>query len=293
MGSALAFADRSEAEPGLQALLEGRKGAGGTGDGAGTGGGSVHPFGLDGLAGFVVRMAEAVVVECQPPHYVLLLPVEGTARVGTINAGPEHVFILVPRKTCRISLGAGCLAILCLVSAEAMANLSRMALTSGREAFRAEGILQLSLDEGAPRLLPGLAMLLLAALGIDRVSAEVPSSPLSPSVPRHVKRAEDYLARHMREPLTMVELAERVGASPRSLNRAFLRFRGMTPSRCLQNLRVEAAHRLLSSDACALDLREVAAEVGFGSYAPFWRAYVRRFGQPPSLGRRRGKDTAS
>lgn len=292
-GPVLGFAGRSEAEAALPALFEARARDLAPGQVAGALA-TAHTFRIDGIDGFFVRTAATLVFDCQPADYVLLTMVDGLARVGEAGAGPGLAFALVPRKPCRIALDGGGLAMACLLPPEAMAGLSRIVQATGREAFRSEGILRLSLDQGAARLVPGLIALLMAALGLDGAAAplaavEMAAAP-SPSIPRHVKRAEDYLMRHMAEPVTIAELAERVGASPRSLNRAFLRFRGMTPSRYLQNLRVEAAHRLLSSDDCLLDLRAVAARVGFGSYAPFWRAYVRRFGRPPSLGRRHGRD---
>lgn len=292
-GPVMGFAGLSEAEAALPALFEGRARDLAAGQVAGALA-TVHPFRVDGIDGFFIRTSVDIVFDCQPADYVLLTMVEGLARVGDDGAGPGLAFALVPRKPCRIALDGGGLAVACLLPPDTMAGLSRMVLATGPEAFRSEGILHLSLDQGAARLLPGFVALLMAAIGLDG-SASPPDAieappPSSPSIPRHVKRAEDYLMRHMAEPVTIAELAERVGASPRSLNRAFLRFRGMTPSRYLQNLRVEAAHRLLSSDDCLLDLRAVAARVGFGSYAPFWRAYVRRFGRPPSLGRRRGGD---
>ncbi len=292
-GPVFGFAGRAEAETGLSALFEGRARDLAAGQLAGALA-TAHPFRIGGIEGFVIRASAALAFDCQPADYVLLTVVAGPARIGDAGAGPGQAFALVPRKSCRISLDGEALAVACLVTPDAMAGLSRMVLATGQAAFQPEGILRLSPEQGAARLLPGIVALLLAALGLDGIVSPpeeaVAPAPASPSAPRHVKRAEDYLARHMAEPVIIADLAERVGASPRSLNRAFLRFRGMTPSRYLQNLRVEAAHRLLSSDDCLLDLRAVAAQVGFGSYAPFWRAYVRRFGRPPSLGRRRGND---
>ncbi|WP_147385538.1 helix-turn-helix domain-containing protein [Oleomonas cavernae] len=156
--------------------------------------------------------------------------------------------------------------------------------------FGADGIMVLSLLQGPFRAFGGFIQLLALALQLDLDPVEAPAARadggVSPPVPRHVKRAEDYLVRHLAEPLTVVELAARVGVSVRSLHRGFLDFRGVTPARYLQNLRIEAAHRLLTSSDCFLDLRQVATEVGFGSYAPFWRAYVRKYGRAPSSTRR-------
>lgn len=290
---ALGFADRVEAEQGLPALLEGRGNTGGPV--VADSWAAAHPFVLGGLAGFAVAARGALSFDCRPQHYLVCLAQDGSVAVGETCADAGQALVVAPDRFCRLRLGDGGLMIALLVPAEAMAGLSGCSPSLPPPSFPPAGPLPLELWPW--RLLPGFAAILLAGLGLApaalgaTVGAAV-SSP-SPSVPRHVKRAEDYMARHMAQPLTVTELAAQVGASPRSLNRAFIRFRGVTPSRHLQNLRIEAAHRLLSSDDCLLDLREVAAQVGFGSYAPFWRAYVRRYGRPPSVGRRRAGGTPS
>ncbi|HEY4078733.1 MAG TPA: AraC family transcriptional regulator [Rhizomicrobium sp.] len=103
--------------------------------------------------------------------------------------------------------------------------------------------------------------------------------------PRHVKHAEDYIRTHLAEPLDNVRLANVVDVSPRSLYRAFLHFRGITPARYIQDLRLDAAHNLLTAAAGVRDIREIAASTGFKSYPAFWRSYVRKFGVPPSKAR--------
>ncbi|PWR24634.1 helix-turn-helix domain-containing protein [Zavarzinia aquatilis] len=287
---ALGFADATGAAQGMATLLE-RGGAVGRPPAA-TDLAALHPFMLEGVTGFVLRTRAPLALECRPSSYLLCLAPGAAARVGDALVTTRQALVAVPHRGYTVALDEGGMLIAALVPAAVMADLSRLMVSATLEAFGPQGVLILPLTQWPWRGLRGLTALLLAGLGIatDPIGGETPrmGGDASPSIPRHVKRAEDYLARHMAQPVTVAELAARVGASPRSLNRAFLRFRGVTPSRYLQNLRIEAAHRLLSSEECLLDLRQVAAEVGFGSYAPFWRAYVRRYGKPPSLGRRRG-----
>lgn len=106
-------------------------------------------------------------------------------------------------------------------------------------------------------------------------------------VPRHVKQAEEYIKAHLAEPLDSVSLANAIDVSPRSLHRGFVDFRGVTPARYIQDLRLEAAHRQMSGGG---DIGRIAAGLGFKSYAAFWRSYVRRFGVTPSKSKGHGTD---
>ncbi|HEY4174459.1 MAG TPA: helix-turn-helix domain-containing protein [Rhodopila sp.] len=103
--------------------------------------------------------------------------------------------------------------------------------------------------------------------------------------PRHIKRAEEYIKAHMAEPLDNDLLAKVAQVSPRSLYRGFIHFRGMTPARYVQELRLDQAHRLLTAENRQSDIRTIAEQSGFRSYASFWRSYVRKFGAPPSKSR--------
>ena len=104
-------------------------------------------------------------------------------------------------------------------------------------------------------------------------------------VPRHIKRAEEYIKAHLADRLDNLFLAEVSQVSPRSLYRGFVQFRGVTPARYIQELRLDEAHRLLTTMGSGSDIRDIAEKTGFGSYAAFWRAYVRKFGAPPSKSR--------
>lgn len=101
-------------------------------------------------------------------------------------------------------------------------------------------------------------------------------------IPRHVKRAEEYIAAHLAEDLDNLLLARIAEVSPRSLYRGFVLFRGMSPARYIQDMRLEVAHREVIASGSALDMKAIAASNGFRSYASFWRSYVRKFGAPPS-----------
>jgi AraC-like DNA-binding protein len=103
--------------------------------------------------------------------------------------------------------------------------------------------------------------------------------------PRHVKQAEDYIKAHLSDDLDSAMLARIADVSPRSLYRGFIDFRGTTPARYIQALRLEKVHRLLMEGFRTRDIRSIAASAGFRSYPAFWRSYVRKFGVPPSKAR--------
>jgi AraC-like DNA-binding protein len=104
-------------------------------------------------------------------------------------------------------------------------------------------------------------------------------------VPRHVKQSEEYVKSHLNEILDTGVLAALVDVSPRSLYRAFINFRGISPARYIQDVRLDAAHRLITGGE-KRDLYSIAESTGFKSYAAFWRSYVRKYGIAPSKARR-------
>ncbi|THD82336.1 GlxA family transcriptional regulator [Aliigemmobacter aestuarii] len=90
----------------------------------------------------------------------------------------------------------------------------------------------------------------------------------------------ELMKRHREDPLSMDELAERVGYSRRHVERLFLSTLGQPPARFYLNLRLDHARNLLASTD--LSLAEVAAACGFSSTSHFSKSFVRRFGTPPS-----------
>lgn len=101
-------------------------------------------------------------------------------------------------------------------------------------------------------------------------------------VPRHVKRAEDYMRANASEVITLETLAQAAGCSIRSLNQGFQQFRDTTPMRFLRQLRLEGAHAELSRESTASGITEIALRWGFGHLGRFSSEYRRHFGELPS-----------
>jgi transcriptional regulator GlxA family with amidase domain len=75
-------------------------------------------------------------------------------------------------------------------------------------------------------------------------------------------------------------LARAVGTSPRRLTLAFRRSAGLTVSDYVREERLREARRLLTDTA--LDIRSIAAKIGYSSGPNFATAFRERFGVAPS-----------
>ena len=106
--------------------------------------------------------------------------------------------------------------------------------------------------------------------------------PCSPA-PYYVRRVEDYIHEHSRQPITLEEMIAVSGVSARSLHAGFRRFRDTTPMVYLKNHRLDLAHRQLKAAADdGLSVTEVALACGFTHLSKFARDYLDRFGERPS-----------
>lgn len=94
-------------------------------------------------------------------------------------------------------------------------------------------------------------------------------------------RAIREMAADPAEKLDLPALARKTGRSARSIQAAFARHAGSTPSRCANALRLARARSLLSTDDRA-PIGEVAAGCGFFDQSHFSRLYRAQFGEVPS-----------
>jgi AraC-like DNA-binding protein len=101
-----------------------------------------------------------------------------------------------------------------------------------------------------------------------------------------VEAAMDYTSRHLAH-LTMTDLCRSVGASERTMRRAFLNDTGMSWRQYLQESRLMKAMAFIAeSDRSFL---EISLAVGFDSASAFTRAFRRYTGESPSEYRRRAR----
>jgi transcriptional regulator GlxA family with amidase domain len=96
------------------------------------------------------------------------------------------------------------------------------------------------------------------------------------SVSQPLRELQVWMLEHLREPLIVELLADRVGMSARHFTRVCLRETGMNPGQFVDRMRVEAAQRMI--DGSSMGLKEIADASGFHSTDAMRRSFVRILG---------------
>jgi transcriptional regulator GlxA family with amidase domain len=89
----------------------------------------------------------------------------------------------------------------------------------------------------------------------------------------------DWINRHLAEDISLPVLADRAGMSERSFSRHYAVATGLTPSRAVERLRVEAARRLLSETT--QPVKRISQRCGFGSEETMRRSFLRLLAVTP------------
>lgn len=100
-----------------------------------------------------------------------------------------------------------------------------------------------------------------------------------------------WMRQRLDRDLCVEALAAHVKMTPRTFARAYLRETGVTPAKAVERLRLEAARNLLASGQVSLE--QIAERTGFGHPERMRRAFVRAFGAPPSVLRRKNRRDAN
>ena len=93
-----------------------------------------------------------------------------------------------------------------------------------------------------------------------------------------------WIREHLDSPLSVEDLADRAGMSPRHFARAFAAETGRTPSKAIEKLRLEVARERIQFSSETIEC--VARSAGFRDPERMRRAFIRAFGQPPQSLRR-------
>lgn len=91
-----------------------------------------------------------------------------------------------------------------------------------------------------------------------------------------LRELQVWMLQHLREPLTVESLAERIGMSARHFTRVCLRETGMNPGKFVDRMRVEAAQQII--DSSSRGLKEIADSCGFQSADAMRRTFLRVLG---------------
>ena len=113
------------------------------------------------------------------------------------------------------------------------------------------------------------------------------SAALSARQPRRepLREVQRHVVEHPQSDLSVAAMARRAHMSPRHFARAFVAETGVTPACYVEQVRLEAARRLLEGSAAPVS--EVAAECGFGTAETMRRTFLRALDVGPAEYRRR------
>nr|WP_027525926.1 AraC family transcriptional regulator [Bradyrhizobium sp. Ec3.3] len=114
-----------------------------------------------------------------------------------------------------------------------------------------------------------------------RLSSQLDRRAPDPT-PRHIQQAIEHMHDNLHLPLTMIDIADAIGVSERSLQLGFRRFCDTTPAAYLRRIRLDAVHAELSSPVNQLPVYEVALKWGFTHRGRFASQYRAAFGAYPS-----------
>jgi transcriptional regulator GlxA family with amidase domain len=105
-----------------------------------------------------------------------------------------------------------------------------------------------------------------------------------------IQKSVNYAKTNLRSVLSVEELADAAGLSPRQFSRAFRAETGQSPAKAVENLRVEAARLMMEQGRHSMDV--IAEETGFADSDRMRRAFLRTLGQPPQAIRRNARESA-
>lgn len=115
-------------------------------------------------------------------------------------------------------------------------------------------------------------------------SHAAPAAPKRPLEPFFLKRLDRYLAERLDAAFTVVDLARHCGVSVRTLEKAMLDNRGVTPVAHVRNARLDRARHALERGESSV--ADVAHRCGFRSATTFALEFRKRYGVAPSRARR-------
>ncbi|MDO5503930.1 MAG: AraC family transcriptional regulator [Actinomycetia bacterium] len=99
-----------------------------------------------------------------------------------------------------------------------------------------------------------------------------------------VRRCLDYIEQHLAEPLTLTEIAEAVGLSPRAVQAGFREDLDTTPLAYVRDRRLDRVRTMLmhAAPGDGVTVTDAAHRWGFSHLGSFSGMYRQRFGEAPS-----------
>ncbi|WP_295070855.1 AraC family transcriptional regulator [Tabrizicola sp.] len=241
--------------------------------------------------------------------YLLQIPIEGGAEITngarTYLSTPQQAAILNPHLPTRMTWEEGTRQVLVQVSRRALQDY--LAVQLGGPSDRPltfDGPLDVSTGPGAA--LRRLVMWLVSEvdaghppIGPGLMARQIESSVLSGLLeashdhraqlartraaprPRHLRQAESYIEAHLDQQITLEDLAQAAGISPRGLQLAFREYRSTTPLGYWREARLARAHADLLAAPRGTRVTDIAMRWGFTHFGRFSELYRARYGLSP------------
>lgn len=241
--------------------------------------------------------------------YLMQIPLEGGAEVTngreTYLSTPDRAAILNPHLPTRMTWEEGTRQVLVQISRRAMQDhLAGLLGGPSDRPLTFEGPVDLTAGPGAA--LRRLVMWLVAGadagtpqIGSGLMARQIESTVLSGLLetrhdhqaqiarlraaprPRHLRLAEGFIEANLDQAITLEDVAQAAGISPRGLQLAFREHRGTTPLGFWRETRLSRAHADLIAAPPGTRVTEVALRWGFTHFGRFSEAYRARYGFCP------------
>jgi AraC-like DNA-binding protein len=242
--------------------------------------------------------------------YLLQIPLEGGAEIT--NGGerylstPTHAAVLNPHLPTRMVWAEGTRQVLVQINRKAMQE--HLAAVLGSPSGRTltfHGPLDLTTPAGAALKRIVLWLVAEADAGMSPIGSGLMARQIENSViaglieahrhdhemqlrrapsaprPRQLMLAEGYIEAHLDRSITLDEIADAAGVSPRGLQLAFRQHRGTTPLAFWREARLARAHADLAAGRPGTSVTKVALRWGFTHFGRFSEQYRARYGQSP------------
>lgn len=127
-----------------------------------------------------------------------------------------------------------------------------------------------------------MARLLAQLVMQSAIGSDDDDEPCADALERHVRRAEEWIEAHAGDTLSVADLAAHLDTTPRTLQAAFKRHRGCTPSQMMERHKLERVRLALLHAGPGSTVASVALENGVLHLGRFAASYRTRFGENPS-----------
>lgn len=248
--------------------------------------------------------------------YLIQIPLAGAAEIdnrgGTITSHRGQGSVLNPHRETKMRWREGCAQLLMQINADALVQEAECLLgTSLQRAITFETLV----DENRPETAHWVQKLKTcfdlteknAIFGSDHsatqmqiereliadflrsqpsnISAQLASAPSS-AVNAHLRRAVRFIHAHMHRQISVADIAEASGTTPRSLQLYFRSEFGLSPMRYLKRQRLLRARSLILQSEADCALGDIIFQAGFSHFGRFSTEYRAFFGEPPSRTKR-------